>query len=58
MLSLCFDRLRASPWAGPGPAMTTLLVLALLLLTSADTFAHAVTQGDNGYIQEISGVHL
>lgn len=58
MLSLCFDRLRASPWARPGPAMTTLVALVLFLLTSTDVFAHAVTQGDKGYIQEISGVHL
>lgn len=58
MLSLSFDRLRAAPWARPGPAITSLLVLALLLFASADAFAHAVTQGDKGYIQEISGVHL
>lgn len=58
MLSFCFDRLQASPWARPGPAMATLLVLTLLLFTSADVLAHAVTQGDKGYIQEISGVHL
>jgi len=58
MLSLCFDRLRASPWARPGPAMATSLVLVLLLFTSTEAFAHAVTQGDKGYIQEISGVHL
>lgn len=58
MLSLCYDRLRASPWARLGPATANLLVLALFLFTSADVFAHAVTQGDKGYIQEISGVHL
>jgi hypothetical protein len=58
MLSLCFNRLRAVPWTRPGLAMTTFLVLAFLLFTSAEVFAHAVTQGDKGYIQEISGVHL
>jgi hypothetical protein len=58
MLSLYFDRLQAAPWARPAPAVTNFLVLALLLFTSADAFAHAVTQGDKGYIQEISGVHL
>jgi hypothetical protein len=58
MLSLCFNRLRAAHWARPGPPMTTFLVLALLLFTSTDVFSHAVTQGDKGYIQEISGVHL
>ena len=58
MLSLCFDRLRASPQAQLGPTMAILSVLAVLLFTSAEAFAHAVTQGDKGYIQEISGVHL
>jgi hypothetical protein len=58
MLSLSFSRLRAALWAQPGPAMTTFLVATLLLFTSTDAFAHAVTQGDKGYIQEISGVHL
>ena len=32
--------------------------LALFLFTGADVFSHAVTEGDKGYIQEISGVHL
>lgn len=58
MLSFSHERLRAAPWARPGPAATTLLVLAFLLSFSAEAFAHAVTQGDKGYIQEISGVHL
>jgi hypothetical protein len=42
--------LRARWWAA----------LALLWsgLAASDAFAHAVTQGDKGYIQEISGVHL
>jgi len=36
------------------------LATALLLLTAfaPDAMAHAVAQGDKGYIQEISGVHL
>jgi hypothetical protein len=38
--------------------MATFQVLGLLLLTGGDVFAHAVTQGDKGYIQEVSGVHL
>jgi HupE / UreJ protein len=58
MLSVCFDRLRAEPWYRPGSVLTTFLVLALLLFASADAFSHAVTQGDKGYIQEVSGVHL
>lgn len=35
-----------------------LVLLALLLLAAGDVFAHAVAEGDKGYIQEISGVHL
>ena len=38
--------------------MATFQVMGLFLLTCVDAFAHAVTQGDKGYIQEISGVHL
>lgn len=39
--------------------MTLLLTgLALLLLAASDAMAHAVAEGDKGYIQEISGVHL
>lgn len=33
-------------------------VFAVLLLGAPDVWAHAVTQGDKGYIQEISGVNL
>lgn len=58
MLGLFFDRLRVAPWLRPRPAMATLLVLVLLFFAYANAFAHAVTQGDKGYIQEISGVHL
>ena len=34
------------------------LALLLLPLTAAAAFAHAVAEGDKGYIQEITGVHL
>ncbi|KPQ25969.1 MAG: HupE / UreJ protein [Halomonas sp. HL-48] len=37
------------------PAITLLLVL---LSASGDALAHAVAEGDKGYIQEIYGVHL
>src|SRR5215203_6473930 len=41
---------------------TALLALATTLLlisfSSLDAMAHAVAEGDKGYIQEISGVHL
>ncbi|MCD8503499.1 MAG: HupE/UreJ family protein [Burkholderiaceae bacterium] len=33
-------------------------ILALTALAAEPVFAHAVAQGDKGYIQEISGVHL
>lgn len=58
MLSLYSDRLQVSPWARLGLTMASLLVLVPLFFASSDAFAHAVTQGDKGYIQEISGVHL
>lgn len=58
MLSLSFNRLRAAPWARPGPLTAMILALVFLLFAPTDVFAHAVTQGDKGYIQEISGVHL
>ncbi|MFO6423196.1 HupE/UreJ family protein [Motilimonas sp. KMU-193] len=34
------------------------LILALASLLSTDAFAHAVAQGDKGYIQEISGTNI
>jgi hypothetical protein len=37
-------------------ALTTALLM--LAFTSLDAHAHAVTQGDKGYIQEITGIHL
>ena len=49
---------QSASWVRPGLIMATFQVLGLLLLTCVDVFAHAVTQGDKGYIQEISGVHL
>jgi len=46
----------ASPWRA------AILLLAVLLITilagTGEALAHAVTQGDKGYIQEISGVNL
>lgn len=40
--------------------LASLLPLAVICLCAlaGDALAHAVTQGDKGYIQEISGVHL
>lgn len=56
MLSLISCRLPDALWA---PRHRPFLILALLLLFGAgDVFAHAVTEGDKGYIQEISGINL
>jgi hypothetical protein len=41
-----------------GVAPALLLLLAAPLLAAGDALAHAVAEGDKGYIQEISGVHL
>ncbi len=37
---------------------STLLALAILLALPALALAHSVAEGDKGYIEEISGVHL
>jgi hypothetical protein len=52
------DRSR-SPCVRLQTALLSLIaVLLMLAFTSLDAHAHAVTQGDKGYIQEITGVHL
>jgi hypothetical protein len=59
MHKLVSSRLPRSPWAS---WQTRLLILSILFiglfLGSIDAFAHAVTAGDKGYIQEISGINL
>lgn len=35
-----------------------LLIATLLMLSGGDALAHGVAEGDKGYIQEITGVHL
>lgn len=47
-----------SPCAGAARAILPMLVFAALALAGADALAHGVTQGDKGYIQEISGMNL
>lgn len=42
----------------PGWAALCLLVCVLLALGIGDAWAHAVAEGDKGYIQEITGVNL
>lgn len=49
MLSLPFARL---------PVVVSVLLFVLAWLCATEALAHAVTQGDKGYIQEISGIHL
>lgn len=52
-------RLPHLPWAiGRRHLLLLLLFLLSLLLGMPDALAHAVTEGDKGYIQEISGIHL
>ena len=53
------DRLPRSPWAIWQSRLLLLSAfLICLFLGSTQAFAHAVTEGDKGYIQEISGVNL
>lgn len=40
------------------PVLQTMLVVGALLLMAGAAAAHAVAEGDKGYIQEISGVYL
>ncbi|QHE89135.1 HupE/UreJ family protein [Hydrogenophaga sp. BPS33] len=59
MHSLLQDRLPRSPWATWQSRLLLLSALFILLLIgTSEAFAHAVTAGDKGYIQEISGVNL
>lgn len=53
---------RQSPRAPCAIWQTSLLLLSavflFLLLGTTEALAHAVTEGDKGYIQEISGINL
>jgi len=58
MLSTLFDgHWRARAAAGGRRLIWVFLTLGLLGM-SAEVLAHAIAQGDKGYIQEISGVNL
>lgn len=58
MLSILFgDRWRARAGTGGSRLFWIFLILGLLGM-SADVLAHAVAEGDKGYIQEITGVNL
>ena len=59
MHSPVHDRLPASPWAIWQSRLLLLSALFVCLFVgSTEALAHAVTAGDKGYIQEISGVNL
>jgi hypothetical protein len=47
------DVTRVRKWLGPGG-----IAAFTLLLFTGPVFAHAVAEGDKGYIQEITGIHL
>ncbi|CZF80666.1 hypothetical protein GCE9029_02129 [Grimontia celer] len=38
--------------------MLSTVVLILVAISSSEAFAHAVAEGDKGYIQEITGTHI
>ncbi len=59
MHSFLQDRLPRSPWAtGSAHLLLLSMFFISLLFASPEALAHAVTEGDKGYIQEISGVHV
>lgn len=49
---------RGGAHACAGLAMPALATLAALILSAGAAAAHAVAEGDKGYIQEISGIHF
>jgi hypothetical protein len=56
---LLHGRLPGSPWAIRHHHLLLLAAIVIaLLLGTTEALAHAVTQGDKGYIQEIAGVNL
>lgn len=59
MHSFILCRQPFAPWAKRSLSMAWLVAISLvLLLATSDVFAHAVAQGDKGYIQEITGVNI
>ena len=44
--------------AGPRPVLMMVSMIACLLILSSAAAAHAVAEGDKGYIQEITGVNI
>lgn len=59
MHSRSWDGLADLPWLNWRSRLLLIAFVFITLLTgTAEVLAHAVTQGDKGYIQEISGVNL
>ncbi len=58
MLSSLLDGCRSSPLADGSRRLFWLLLTLCLMGLSTDLLAHAVAQGDKGYIQEITGANL
>ncbi|MEZ7814853.1 MAG: HupE/UreJ family protein [Burkholderiaceae bacterium] len=59
MHSHVYDRPPRSLWANWQAALLFLVCLFVYLVaTGSEAFAHAVTAGDKGYIQEVAGVKL
>ena len=52
------SRGRAAVLPRSGPLLHAFIGVLLYLFLSAFAHAHGVTEGDKGYIQEISGTHL
>lgn len=58
MLSTLLDRRRCERTAVGGYRLIWIFLTLGLLGISADVLAHAVAEGDKGYIQEITGINL
>ncbi|ESX27418.1 HupE/UreJ family protein [Mesorhizobium sp. M0761] len=58
MQGSCYQGLPCSPCARWRPALPVLLALLTLPLFGGAALAHAVAEGDKGYIQEITGINL
>ena len=58
MLSSLLGGCRRMPSTGAGSRLFWIFLTLGLLGLSTDVLAHAVAQGDKGYIQEITGVNL
>ena len=58
MLPSLLGGCRGVSFTGPGCRLFWIFLTLGLLGLSTDVLAHAVAQGDKGYIQEITGINL